>query len=300
MYNQIKAAVVGSLNTDITLTMDRMPSEGENLTGREYFYSCGGKGGNQAIALARLGASVKMIGKVGPCPNGLQLIDNLRNNGVDVSAVATDGTQTGLAAILLDKNGKNRIVVYEGANAEIDPLAASRYIDKQLDLLLIQFETAQNVVLQCVRQGIANGICTVVDCGPAKAFPLEEMKHITILSPNESETFALCGIYPDNYDNMLAASQVLMQRSEASFVVLKLGEKGCSVWDGLQLRIIPSLPASVADTTAAGDSFTAAMSLEYVRTKDIYKACEMGNKAGAFAVSRLGAQQSMPYLQDLL
>ena len=300
MYSKIKAAVVGSINMDIILGMQRVPEVGENVLGTEYSYSCGGKGANQASALAKLGAGTKMIGKVADDTNGRKLIENLEANGIDRSGVSTAGTQTGMAAIILDGDGRNRIVVYEGANAEIDPDEAAEFITDELDLLLVQFETAEEVVTRCVNRAISKGIITVIDCGPAKQFALENMQGATIISPNESETLALTGISPDSQEDVLRASQIIKERSKAEYVVLKLGERGCSIFDGNELRIMPAYPADVVDTTAAGDCFTAAMALEYKRNGDIYKACDMGNKAGSIAVSRMGAAASMPRVEELI
>lgn len=299
MYKNIRAAVVGSINMDIVLNMEKVPEVGENVLGTTYGYACGGKGANQAIGLVRLGAKTKMIGKVADDTNGKKLIENLEKNNIDFSGVSTAGTQTGLAAIIIDGEGRNRITVYEGANAEIDPKEAADCIDDETDLLLVQFETKEEVVVKCVNRAIEKGITTVIDCGPAKNFALEKMQGATIISPNESETKALTGISPDNENTVLEASKILKDRSKAQFVVLKLGERGCSVWDGERLKIMPTYKTKVVDTTAAGDSFTAALALEFKRSGDIYAACDMGNKAGAIAVSRMGAEASMPTIEDI-
>lgn len=300
MYKNIKSAVVGSINMDIILNAERIPETGENLLGTSYGYSNGGKGANQATALARLGANVKMIGKVADDTNGNKLLENLKNKNIDASGVATDGTATGLAAILIDGDGKNRIIVYEGANAEITPEAAVNSIDSDTQLLLVQFETNENVVISAVNHAVKNNIITVIDCGPAKEFSLEKMQGATIISPNESETKALTGILPVDENSVLEASKIIKDRSKAKFVVVKLGERGCSVWDGEKLTLMPAYESKVVDTTAAGDCFTAAMALEFIRTGDIYKACDMGNKAGSIAVSRMGASDSMPTVKEIL
>ncbi len=300
MYKAIRTAVVGSINMDLILNMEKVPKSGENVLGTDYGYSNGGKGANQAIALAKLGAKVKMIGKVAEDANGAKLLENLRNNNIDVSGVATDGSQTGLAVIILDGEGRNRIVVYEGANAEIDPQKAVADMGTDIDLLLLQFETNEDVVTDCVNYAVKNGIIVVIDCGPAKNFALEKMQGATILSPNESETKALTGIYPDNEENILKASKILEERSKAKYIVLKLGERGCALWDGNELKIFPSYKSNVVDTTAAGDCFTAALALEYIKSSDIEKACDFGNKAGSIAVSRMGAQSSMPTYNEII
>ena len=300
MYKNIKAAVVGSINMDIILNAQRLPELGENVLGTTYGYSHGGKGANQATALARLGASVKMIGKVADDDNGKALLENLNNNGIDASGVATDGSATGLAAILIDGEGKNRIIVYEGANAEIVPQTAVDSISDDISLLLVQFETNEEAVVSTVNYAVQKGITVVVDCGPAKNFALEKMQGATIISPNESETKALTGIFPVDEKAFLEASKILLERSKAKYIVLKLGERGCSVWDGERLTILPAYKSNVVDTTAAGDCFTAALALEYVRTGDIYSSCDFGNKAGAIAVSRMGAAESMPTAEAVL
>ncbi len=299
MYSEIKAAVAGSINMDMILNMQKVPEVGENLTGTSYGYANGGKGANQATALARLGAKTKMIGKVADDENGRQLLENLIKNGIDVSGVSTEGSQTGLAVIILDGEGRNRIVVYEGANAEIDANEAAECITDELDLLLVQFETDEKVVTECVNKAVKNNIVTVIDCGPAKNFALEKMQGATVITPNESETKALTGIYPETDADILEASKILFERSKAKYAVLKLGERGCSVWDGKNLRLMPAYPSKVVDTTAAGDCFTAAMALELIRSGDIYAACDMGNKAGSIAVSRMGADASVPSVEEL-
>lgn len=300
MYSDIKAAVMGSINMDIILCADKLPLTGENVLGSTYSYAFGGKGANQATGLSRLGAKTKMIGKVADDTNGNSLIENLEKNGVDASGVSKNGTSTGLAAILIDGEGRNRIIVYESANAEIDPDEAASHITDDIDVLLVQFETNEQAVVSCVNTAISKNIVTVVDCGPAKNFNLEKMQGMTILSPNENETEALTGIFPDDEKKVLEASQVLYERSRAEYIVLKLGSRGCSLYDGNELTFFEPYPTKVLDTTAAGDSFTAALALEYVKSRDIKKACDMGNKAGSIAVSRVGAQFSMPTAEELL
>ncbi len=299
MYKDISAAVAGSINMDLILRAERIPESGENLTGIDYGYANGGKGANQAMGLARLGAKTKLIGKVADDANGKKLIENLRENGVDVSCISTSGTQTGLAAIMLDGNGNNRIIVYEGANAEINPKEAADCITDELDLLLVQFETDEQVVAECVNKAVAMGIITVVDCGPAKPFELEKMQGVTIISPNESETLVLTGIDPCDDAAALEASKILMDRSKAKYVVLKLGSRGCSAWDGNEFYTLPAYKSKVVDTTAAGDCFTAAMALEYAKSGNIIAACDMGNKAGSISVGRMGAQDSMPTAEEI-
>lgn len=299
MYSKFNCAVMGSINMDFILRMNNVPHIHENVLGTEYGYAFGGKGANQATALRRLGANVKMIGKVADDDNGRKLTENLNSIGINTSGVAQNGSQTGLAAILIDGEGRNRIIVYEGANKEIEAKEAVSHIDKNTDVLLVQFETNEESVISMVNFAVENNITTVIDCGPAKNFQLEKMQGADILSPNENETEALTGIFPASDDDILEASKILMERSKAKYIVLKLGERGCSMWDGKSIKMMPAYESNVVDTTAAGDCFTAAMALEYLRTGDILKACATGNKAGSVAVSRLGAADSMPTVKEL-
>lgn len=299
MYKEIKAAVMGSINMDIILSAERLPETGENVLGSSYSYAFGGKGANQATGIARLGAQVKMIGKVADDTNGNRLIENLIKNNVDISGVSKNGSSTGLAAILIDGDGRNRIIVYESANSEVVPEEAASHVE-DIDVLLVQFETNEEAVLASVNAAINKNIVTVVDCGPAKNFSLEKMQGMTILTPNENETEALSGIFPKDEKTALEASRVLYERSRAKYIVLKLGERGCSLYDGSEISFFSAYPAKVLDTTAAGDSFTAALALEYVKSGDIKKACDMGNKAGSIAVSRVGAENSMPTAKELI
>ena len=299
MYSNFNCAVMGSINMDFILKMNRVPQVHENVLGTDYGYAFGGKGANQATALKRLGANVKMIGKVADDDNGHKLVENLNNIGIDTSGISKNGSQTGLAAILIDSEGRNRIVVYEGANSEIKPEESISNISPETNLLLVQFETNEDAVVKTVNYALKNNITTVVDCGPAKNFSLEKMQGITILSPNENETEALTGIFPSDEEAVLKASKILYERSKAKYIVLKLGEKGCSIWDNETLKFIPAYKSNVVDTTAAGDCFTAAMALHYMKTGNIYEACDTGNKAGSIAVSRMGAADSMPTLEEL-
>lgn len=291
---------MGSINMDIILSAEKLPDIGENVLGSEYSYACGGKGANQAIGLSRLGARTRMIGKVADDVNGNRLISNLSENKVDISGVSKKGSSTGLAAILIDGKGRNRIIVYESANAEIVPEEAASFITDELDMLLVQFETKEEVVIKCVNTAKEKGLITVVDCGPAKNFCLEKMQGITIITPNENETEALTGIFPEDEETALKASEILFGRSKPKFVVLKLGARGCSVFDGENIHFLPSYPTEVRDTTAAGDSFTAALALEYKRSGSILKACDFANRAGSIAVSRVGAENSMPTAREII
>ena len=289
--------VVGSINMDLVIRVPRMPQPGESLMGETCHYISGGKGANQAVAAARLGATVTLAGKIGKDANGMKLREYLDAQGVSTRCVVSDVTsQTGLAVITLDAAGQNSIVVFPGANmdiqkAELEPaFAAARY-----DAVMLQLEVSPEIVIASCAMARAAGIPVVLDAGPAQAFPLKRVPGIAILSPNETETLALTGLEVRTLDDAARAASILLARSGARAVVLKLSEKGALLRTAAGVsEHFPAQRVEVVDTTAAGDAFTAAMTIRYLQTNDLREAIAYGNLAGALAVTRLGAQPSLP------
>lgn len=294
--------VVGSVNMDFIFRGSRMPLPGESLMVDTFHEVPGGKGANQAVAAARLGACVTFGGKIGNDAHGLKLKRNLEAEGVSTSWVVVDGkVQTGLAVIVLDAAGQNSIVVFPGANREIRKEELCGVFEQgRYDAVLLQMEVPQDVVLECSRLALAAGIPVVLDAGPAQQFPLEELSGVEILTPNETEALALTGLEIHTLDDAARASSILMARSKACSVVLKLGEKGALLRtrDGV-VEHFPAHSVEVIDTTAAGDAFTAALTVSYLRFRDLRGAVAYGNLAGAFATTRLGAQPSLPTRAEL-
>lgn len=300
MYENLCALVMGSLNMDMVLSLSRIPQAGESLLGDSYRFVNGGKGANQAVAAARLGAQVSCIGRVGRDIYGQKLIKGLQEDRVDTRYLITDEGESGLAVVMLEQTGANRIAVFPGANGRLETGDINRAFDQMTpDIFLLQMETPRETVIHAVRKAVERRIPVLLDAGPAQAFPLEEIQGMDILSPNETETEALCGIRPDTQDHVLEACRKLAERSRAKYIVLKLGSRGCAVYDGTRVEIVPAYPAPVVDTTAAGDCFTAALGLHYALSGDIYAAAEMGNKAGTLAVQKHGAQTSLPTFEDI-
>ena len=187
--------VVGSINMDLLLRTPRVPMAGESFVGCDYGYIPGGKGANQAVAAALLGANVDFVGKVGSDAHGPKLKGLLEKNGVSARYLSVDeSSQTGLAVVMLEDNGQNRIVVFPGANMQVRKEDVRRAFEKDYDAVIVQFEVSAEIVAETCRLAKEKGIPVVVDAGPAQDFPLEQIKGIDILSPNETETFAMCGI----------------------------------------------------------------------------------------------------------
>lgn len=292
--------VLSSVNMDQLMRMPRCPKLGETVMGTSLSYAPGGKGANAAIAAKRLGAEVSFAGCVGQDAFGAQLAANLQEEGVDVTHLKrTDQAATGLAPILVEDGGQNRIIVYPGANLCIRKEDIPAILTPKPDALLMQLEIPREVILEAAKQAMALGIPVVLDAGPAQEFPLEQMQGIEILSPNETETTALTGMPVDTSEQIEAAAQALMRRSQAKFVVLKLGARGAYVLGKGIRKFVPAFKVQAVDPTAAGDSFTGALTLEYLRTGDILAATRLGCAAGAVAATKLGAQPSLPTMEQV-
>ena len=294
--------VVGSVNSDLALRVPRLPSRGESLIGKDYRRVAGGKGANQAVAVARLGASVTFVGKTGADPDGEALIATLSAEGVRTHFVSRcSSSPTGLAVITIDDEGDNAIVVIPGANHEVtETTVGEAFRVGSYDALLMQFEIPHQTVVAASHLADARAVPVVIDAGPSQSFPLEQLRGVHVLSPNESETFMLTGIKPETTQDAEKAAEILLQRSRARAVVLKLGDRGALLCDrNGACEQFPAHPINAVDTTAAGDAFTAAVTVEYLRTGDIRRAVILGNVAGAIAAMKLGAQPSLPTAVEL-
>lgn len=294
--------VAGSSNIDFLLTTPYIPAPGETMiSSGKYAFTPGGKGANTAVAAKTFGADVVFCSRVGDDAYGDRLIALFNERGIDTRYVKADRLeQTGLAVVMLEKSGTNRIIVYSGANKKISDSDVEAAFSCYPDAVMTQFEVRPDAVIAAARCAADEGIPFIVDAGPADSeFPLEKLECVEIFSPNETETEILTGIRPNNLENCLRASIALCNRVDIKYVVLKLGERGCYVYDGKYSHLISPFDVPVTDTTAAGDIFTAALTTEYLRTGDILSSAEFANAAGALAVSKLGAINSIPSLEDV-
>jgi ribokinase len=292
--------VVGSINMDLVLRTSKVPVAGETFIGNNYDYIPGGKGANQAVSASLLGANVDFVGKVGADANGFRLKKLLEEKNISITNFPVDeSSQTGLAVIMVETNGQNRILAFPGANMEISVKDIQKSFQKDYDAVIIQFEISEEIVIETCSLAIQKKIPVIVDAGPANDFPLERIKGIDILSPNETETFALCGIEPDTVPKSLEAAKLLKKRSDARIIVIKMGKNGAFLYSDEFAELFPSQKVEAVDSTAAGDAFTAAMTLEYMKSGDIKKAIRFANIVGALTVTRLGAQPSLPSLYEV-
>lgn len=294
--------VVGSVNMDLVMQLDRAPQAGETLLGQLYSYVPGGKGSNQAVAAARLGMEVTFAGKVGADAHGPVLRERLEREGVATSGLLSDeGQQSGFAAIFVESDGQNRIVVFPGANMAIRKEDVAEAFTGTYEAVLINLEIPEEIVLEVCRLAREKSLPIVLDAGPIRELDFSLLHGLEIISPNETETRAITGIECRGIDDAVEAAQKLVRIAPSRYAVIKLGERGALLYDAEQdySKYVKGYPVEAVDSTAAGDAFTAAMTAHYLRYGDIHQAVAYANAAGALAVTRLGAQPSLPTAREV-
>ena len=298
----VKITVVGSLNMDMVVNAAYFPKPGETILGKSFTTAAGGKGANQAVAAARMGASVVMIGKVGVDAFGEQLRENLSRNGVGVDDVLMDeGAPTGVALIVVDESGQNSIVVVPGANAKLTPMDVERAGEqiRTADVLLLQLETPLETVMRAAEIAHGAGVPVVLNPAPARDLPQELLAMVDVLTPNETETGALTGLPVGGEAERFQAADVLHALGVET-VILTLGESGALLSAEGVRKLVPAFRVRPVDTTAAGDAFMGGFGVAMAEGKSLEEAVRWGNAAGALATTKLGAQPSLPMREDAL
>lgn len=293
--------VVGSINIDLVANTARIPKEGETVLGTDFQIHPGGKGANQAVAVARLGYPVRMIGRLGDDAFGAQLRGHLEAAGVDVSGVATTPGTSGVAVILVADTGENCIVITPGANALLTPEDLDRNLEvlRSAGIVLTQLEipmpTVQHLARICAREGVP----LILDPAPAKELPPGLLEDITWFTPNETEsTFFLPEANGDGSDPAGVAASFLQQGVRG--VVLKLGARGAYLAsEAVPGQLLTPFPVRAVDTTAAGDAFNGAFATALLMRKGPRESASFASAAAALSVTRPGAQPSMPVLAEV-
>ncbi|EST53299.1 ribokinase [Brevibacillus panacihumi W25] len=289
--------VIGSLNMDIVVEANRPPALGETVMGEQIHFIPGGKGANQAVALARLGAKTAMIGTVGNDSFGEDLLRAMNREGIDVAGVKTvqDG-HTGVASIVLAE-GDNQIIVVPGANAACLPMDLEAQTAKiaAADAVLLQLEIPLETVLHAAKTAKSLGKTVVLNPAPARPLPDELLQHVDVLIPNESELLILA----EEKGQGLEAAMRSLQKKGVRIVVTTLGAKGAAFLTEEESGVVPSHQVPVVDTTGAGDSFNAGFSYALASGKSVRDAVAFATKVAALAVTRLGAQAGMPTLAQV-
>lgn len=289
---------------DLALNMYKVPDAGQTvIEDGGVAYIPGGKGGNAAVALRRLGADCVFCAKVGADLHGQKLYQYYKECGIDTSYLKVDhDNPTGLAIVMREGNGDNRIVVYPGANYNLTTENVMDAFACQPDAVYIGFEIPFHIALAAAKIASGKGIPIFVDAAPAdKDYALENLPPVEVFSPNETETEEYTGILPVGAEASLRAALALYKRVKCKYIVIKQGERGSFLYDGKHYSLMPSIKAGkVVDTTAAGDAFTAAMTIEYMKNGgDIKGAIAYATAAGAITVTRKGASSSIPTAEEV-
>lgn len=296
--------VVGSINLDFVASADHVPLPGETLTGRDFATFYGGKGSNQAVAVARLGHPVSMIAKVGDDSFGPTLKRALREAGVDVGPVAAARGSSGVALINIGRDGQNSIVVIPGANGKVQPadITKNTALLRRAGMLLAQLEIPLETVETLSVFAHRHDIPLMLDPAPARELPSGLLRNIAWITPNENETRILCGLNAnENVSSATAArcAEMLLARGPKN-VIIKMAEQGSYLATATGLReMVPAFRVKAVDTTAAGDAFNAGFAVGILSGKQPLDAARYAAAVAAISVTRPGAQPSMPSAREV-
>lgn len=288
--------VVGSLNMDLVARSPHIPQPGETIIGGELLTIPGGKGANQAVAAARLGAATAMVGKVGQDAFAAPLLQNLAEANIDHTFVRQDAAAaTGAALIVVDDAGENSIVVTPGANHQLTPadVEGAEAIITTAKVLLLQLEIPLDAVIKAAQMARSHGVTVILNPAPAQALPPELLNAVDILIPNETETEILTGLPVGSPAEAELAAARLRQQGVTT-IIMTLGAKGALLIVDGQSRLIPPFSVTPVDTTAAGDAFVGGLAVALAEGQPLPEAVRWGNAAGALAATKLGAQPSLP------
>lgn len=287
--------VVGSANMDLIMRVSRLPKPGESLLGTHFMTAHGGKGANQAVAAARLGANVTFVGCVGTDAFGALQREGFVQEGISVAHLKTSAQEpTGTALILLTESGQNAIVVAPAANYDLLPQDISGLHDlfAQADMIISQLEIPIESVAITLRLARETSTFSLLDAGPARTVAPELLANADMVSPNETEAEALTGIVVDSLDAARQSAKKLCAMG-VEHVVLKLGARGCLYYGNGEELVVPAFAITAVDTTAAGDAFTGALGVAW-GNMPLHDALRFANAAGALAATVEGAQPSIP------
>lgn len=297
-----KLTVLGSINADHVIQVPHFPQPGETLSGQNYHIVYGGKGANQAVAAARLGAKVDFIACIGEDKIGLEMKQAFQKDGINTDSIATiQGETTGIAMIQVADSGENSIVISAGANAHLTTDIVDKFKQKILDAdaLLMQLETPLDAIIYATKIAKQAGKHTVLNPAPAKALPDELLAQLTMITPNETEAEVLTGVKVVDEQSAARAAAVFHQKGVA-IVLITLGAKGVFISHNALQKIIPGFRVQAKDTTAAGDTFNGALVTALLEQKSLEEAIQFAHAAAAISVTRFGAQTSIPSRQETL
>lgn len=277
-----------------------MPKPGQTIIGSNFKEVPGGKGANQAVAMARLNGNVSMIGKVGEDGFGQTLINSLKNDKVDTTYIQTTKGSTGVALITVDKNAQNSIVVSPGANFEVKEEDIDNNIKaiENSDIVVLQLETPLNTIKYALNKAKELNKYTILNPAPAVKLDDEIIKNVDLLTPNETELEIISGVSIETEEDIQKAAQIMIEKGVKELIVT-LGSKGSLYINKEKSMFKKAYKVEAVDTTAAGDSYTGALAVALSQDKGIEDAMDFASKVGALSVLKEGAQSSLPTLEDV-
>lgn len=296
-----KIVVIGSSNTDMVASVSEFPQPGETIIGDEFMMNAGGKGANQAVAAARSGGDVTFITKVGKDQTGEQSVLNLKKEGINTSKITVDANKpSGVALILVNKQGENIIVVAPGSNMALNEtdIDNSENVLQEAEVILLQLEVPLETVIYAAKKGKELGKKVILNPAPATKLPDDLYPYLYMITPNETETEILTGIKVIDEKTAAKAAEAL-QKKGVDKVIITLGALGAYIHSDDIKKIIPAPKVTAVDTTAAGDCFNGALSVGIADEKPLEETVLFANKAAALSVTKMGAQQSLPYKDDI-
>jgi ribokinase len=294
--------VVGSTNMDMVVLTEKFPKPGETLLGKKFQTFPGGKGANQAVGVAKLGKKTFFITKMGDDDFRKKLTDNLSENGVGIDDILIDKAEsTGIALITVDGSGENEIIVIAGSNMKLEPedINSKKDIFGKAEILLLQLEIPLESIIAAVALANENNIKIILNPAPARELPDELLSKIDFITPNETELETLTGVKISDDSTIILGAKKLIDKGVKN-VIVTLGDKGAYLINHEQNEFFPAKKVKATDTTAAGDAFNAGFAYALSEKYQLGEAIKFANVTAAIAVTRMGAQASMPNKSEVL
>jgi ribokinase len=296
-----KICVIGALNMDLVAVADRFPRPGETITGKMFGTYPGGKGANQAVAAGRLGADVRMAGKVGDDLYGRQYLDILSDNNVIHTMVTVEnGISSGIAMIEVDGSGENHIIYIPGANAKVDPDYIDKCVDyiSECDIFMLQLELPLDTIMYAAEKLKTMNKTIILDPAPGRPLPDTLLRNLSFMTPNETELQLISGCSIIDKDDIKKAALTMIDRGVDN-VIAKAGKNGAYIINRHSFVHVPGFKVKAIDTTAAGDSFNAGLAYGLSTGMGIEDCVRLANATGAISTTAMGAQMAMPSLREV-
>ena len=293
--------VIGSSNTDMVIKTEKLPAPGETILGGKFLMNPGGKGANQSVAASRLGGKVTFISKRGNDLFGNQAVGLLMREGVDIKYIVKDpDLPSGVALITVDSTGENSIVVAPGSNGNLlkEDIPSVIFDTGKFEILLLQLEIPIDTVEYSAVTASEHGIKVILNPAPARKLSDNLLKHTWLITPNETEAETITGVIITDIPSAERAAELIQERGTKN-VIITLGEAGAYIKSENYTGLIPGIKVKPVDTTAAGDVFNGALAVAISEGSDLKDAVIFANKAASISVTRMGAQASAPYRNEI-